>query len=111
MIAIARSQPPNDATNESEVPELPVSPDFTSRHYLRFTAKDEPGIIASLATIFSKLGMNIDSVFQRPGHPASKLPFVITLDPCPASLVDHALEEIAMLNFHVQPCLHLPILN
>lgn len=112
LIAIARSRQVNGAAlDEGEVPELPVSADFVSRHYLRFTVQDEPGIIASLATIFSSLGINIDSVFQKPGYPKSKLPFVITLEPCPASLVDEALKQIAPLTFHVQPCLNLPILD
>jgi homoserine dehydrogenase len=112
LIAIARSRQVNGAAvDERDVPELPVSADFTSRHYLRFTVRDEPGIIAALATIFSSLGINIDSVFQKPGYPASKLPFVITLEPCPASLVEKALKQIALLKFHVQPCLNLPILD
>jgi homoserine dehydrogenase len=114
LIAIARSRQVNGAAlNEAEgdIPNLSVSPDFTSRHYLRFTVQDEPGIIASLATIFSRLGINIDSVFQKPGYSKSKLPFVITLEPCPASLVEKALTQIASLKFHVQPCLNLPILD
>jgi homoserine dehydrogenase len=112
LIAIARSRQVNGAAlDEGDVPDLSVSPDFTSRHYLRFTVHDEPGIIASLATIFSRLQINIDSVFQKPGYSKSKLPFVITLEPCPASLVEQALTEIASLKFHVQPCLNLPILD
>ena len=112
LIAIARSRQVNGAAlDEGEVPELPVSSDFVSRHYLRFTVNDEPGIIASLALIFSKLGINIDSVFQKPGYPSSKLPFVITLEPCAASLVDRAMKQISELRFHVQPCLNLPILD
>lgn len=112
LIAIARSRQVNGAVlGEGEVPDVPVSADFTSRHYLRFTVQDEPGIIASLATIFSRLGINIDSVFQKPGYSKSKLPFVITLEPCPASLVEKALAQIAYLKFHVQPCLNLPILD
>jgi homoserine dehydrogenase len=112
LIAIARSRQVNGAAlDEGDVPSLSVSPDFTSRHYLRFTVQDEPGIIASLATIFSGLGINIDSVFQKPGYSKSKLPFVITLEPCPASLVERAVTQIASLKFHVQPCLNLPILD
>jgi homoserine dehydrogenase len=114
LIAIARSRQVNGAAlneAEGEIPTLSVSPDFTSRHYLRFTVQDEPGIIASLATIFSRLGINIDSVFQKPGYSKSKLPFVITLEPCPASLVEKALTQITSLKFHVQPCLNLPILD
>ncbi len=112
LIAIARSRQVNGAAlDEGDVPNLSVSPDFTSRHYLRFTVQDEPGIIASLATIFSRLGINIDSVFQKSGYSKSQLPFVITLEPCPASLVEKALAQIASLKFHVQPCLNLPILD
>src|SRR5947207_5117646 len=113
LIAIARSRQVNTVALESEreVPSLPVSFDFTSRHYLRFTVKDEPGIIASLALIFCRSGINIDSVFQKPGYPKEKLPFVITLEPCPASMVEEALRHIAPLEFLVKPCLSLPILD
>jgi len=112
LISIVRSRQINDvALDEGTTATLPVSADFTSRHYLRFTVKDEPGIIAALATIFCRLGINIDSVFQRSGYPKSKLPFVITLEPCSNSLVEEALKHIAKLEFHVQPCLNLPILD
>ena len=112
LIAIARSRQVNGAVlGEGEAPDISVSPDFSSRHYLRFTVQDEPGIIASLATIFSRQGINIDSVFQKSGYSKSKLPFVITLEPCPASLVEKALTEITSLKFHVQPCVNLPILD
>ena len=90
---------------------MPVSADFTSRHYLRFTVKDEPGIIAALASILSRSGINIDSVFQKPGYPKSHLPFVITLEPCPTSLLEESLKHIAKLEFLVQPCVSLPILD
>jgi len=113
LIAIARSRQVNTVAlePEREVPSLPVSFDFTSRHYLRFTVKDEPGIIASLALIFCRSGINIDSVFQKPGYPKDKLPFVITLEPCPASVVGEALRHIAPLAFLVKPCVSLPILD
>lgn len=125
LIAIQRSRQINgvalqedetEKENEDEagagVPaNSPVSPDFTSRHYLRFTVKDEPGIIASLASILSRSGINIDSVFQKPGYPKSRLPFVITLEPCPTSLLEESLKHIAKLEFQVQPCVSLPILD
>jgi homoserine dehydrogenase len=116
LIAIQRSRQINGvALNENEEETggaaLPVSSDFTSRHYLRFTVKDEPGIIASLALIFCRSGINIDSVFQKPGYPKSRLPFVITLEACPTSLVEESLKHIAELEFLVQPCVSLPILD
>jgi homoserine dehydrogenase len=87
-----------------------ITADFTTKHYLRFLVKDRPGIIASLATILSQCGINIDAVVQKPGCPKSHLPFLITLEECKASLVDQALQQINSLDFLVQPCLHLPIL-
>jgi homoserine dehydrogenase len=87
-----------------------VTADFVTRHYLRFLVKDRPGIIANLATVLAKCGINIDSVLQKPGCLKSHLPFLITLEECKASLVDKALNQIDALDFMVQPCLHLPIL-
>jgi homoserine dehydrogenase len=122
LIAIQRSRQINgvalqekeneDKADGADLPaNSPVSPDFTSRHYLRFTVKDEPGIIASLASILSRSGINIDSVFQKPGYPKSRLPFVITLEPCPTSLLEESLKHIAQLEFQDQPCVSLPILD
>jgi homoserine dehydrogenase len=90
------------------IPEA-VSGDFTVRHYLRLVINDRPGIIAALATVLSRHGISIDAVLQKPGYPHSALPFVITIEPCSTSLLERALEEIARMDFHVQPPLHLPI--
>ena len=112
LISILRSRQVNGvALQEQGIEEVPVSADFTSRHYLRFVVKDEPGIIASLAQILCRAGINIDSVFQKPGHPRSHLPFVITLEPCPVTLVIESLLHISKLPFMVQPCVALPILD
>jgi homoserine dehydrogenase len=111
ILAIARSH--QAAMNQAGQPaeKTPtVTADFTAKHYLRFLVKDRPGIIASLATILSQCGINIDSVKQKPGCPKSHLPFLITLEECKASLVEPALQQINSLDFLVQPCLHLPIL-
>jgi homoserine dehydrogenase len=113
ILAIARSQQAaitmTDAGQPAEKTPV-VTADFTTKHYLRFLVKDRPGIIASLATILSHCGINIDSVLQKPGCPKSHLPFLITLEECKASLVEQALQQINALDFLVQPCLHLPIL-
>ncbi|MGA9504940.1 MAG: homoserine dehydrogenase, partial [Terriglobales bacterium] len=111
ILAIARSKQAaiTDLGQPSEKTPT-VTADFTTRHYLRFLVKDRPGIIASLATILSDCGINIDAVVQKPGCPKSHLPFLITLEECPAALVDQALRQINALDFLVQPFLHLPIL-
>ena len=78
--------------------------------YLRLVVNDRPGIIASLATVFSAHGINIDAVLQEPGGTKDRLPFVITLEACPTPAMATALAEIATLPFHVTPPLCLPVL-
>jgi homoserine dehydrogenase len=108
----SRSNRSDEATERSQPTEKSptVTADFITRHYLRFLVKDRPGIIASLATILAKSGINIDSVLQKPGCSKSHLPFLITLEECKASHVDQALKQINALDFMVQPCLHMAIL-
>jgi len=111
ILAIARSKQAGMSYAGQPAEKTPtVTADFTAKHYLRFLVKDRPGIIASLATILSQRGINIDSVLQKPDCPKSHLPFLITLEECKASLVEQALQQINKLDFLVQPCLHLPIL-
>ena len=111
ILAIARAKQGAMSYAGQQVEKTPtVTADFTTKHYLRFLVKDRPGIIASLATILSQCGINIDAVVQKPGCPKSHLPFLITLEECKASLVEQALQQINSLDFLVQPCLHLPIL-
>jgi homoserine dehydrogenase len=88
---------------------MDVGIDFTASHYVRFTVADRPGIIASLAAVLSAHGINIDAVLQLPGHDKAELPFVMTLEACPVSVLDAALAEINTLPFHVRRPLTLPI--
>jgi len=85
--------------------------DFFSPHYVRFTVKDRPGIIAALATVFSEHQINIDSVLQKPGYPKSSLPFVIAFEACSAAVLEQALDKIRPLEFLIQPPVNLPVLN
>lgn len=111
ILAIARAKQAGMSHAGRRAEKTPtVTADFTTKHYLRFLVRDRPGIIASLATILSQSGINIDSVLQKPGCPKSHLPFLITLEECKASLVEQALQQINSLDFLVQQCLHLPIL-
>jgi homoserine dehydrogenase len=88
-----------------------VSCDFETPWYLRLVVKDQPGIIASLASILSAHRLNIDAVLQKPGFEKTALPFVITLEPCRDEQLQPALHEMSALPFAVRPCLCLPILR
>ena len=85
--------------------------EFVSPHYARFIINDRPGIVAALAGVFSRHGVNIDAVLQQPGWPKTQLPFVMTLNACSAAAVHAALEEASAFDFHVRPPLWMPVLT
>jgi len=109
LFSIARNTRPICVSTAIEFP-VEVTGEFTLPHYVRFTVRDRPGIVAAVATILSKHGINIDAVLQKPGYPHSRLPFVITLEPCSSTVMSSVLEEIGHLDFHVQPPVCIPIL-
>jgi homoserine dehydrogenase len=88
-----------------------VSSDFVAARYLRFVVRDAAGIIASLASVLAKNGLNIDSILQMPGHPKAALPFVITLEPCGTNDLEAAMEEINEFEFLAETPLNMPILR
>jgi len=90
--------------------KMAVSGDSVAPHYLRFVVSDKPGIVASIAGALAKHGVNIDSLLQHRGHPAKRLPFVVTTEPCRISTVAEAVKEMATLPFMVEPPLCLQIL-
>ncbi len=84
--------------------------DVLAPHYLRFVVADEPGIVAAIAAVLARHQVNIDSLLQHRGHPAARLPFVITTEPCLSSTVTRAIAEMAAMAFMVQPPLCLQML-
>ncbi len=84
---------------------------FMAPHYVRFVVADRPGIVAALADVFSRHGVNIDAVFQEPGCSKDELPFVVTLEGCESTVVERALQESAAFDFNVRPPLWMPVLQ
>jgi homoserine dehydrogenase len=88
-----------------------VTGEFLAPYYLRFVVGDRLGIVASIAGALAKVGANIDSVIQHPGHPKDRLPFVITTEPCLTSVIEKAVAVIAKLDYMLEPPLCLQILT
>ncbi len=110
LLAIARRAGAAPAAWPLTTAPRSVGPLKAAPYYLRLVVRDQPGIIASLAAIFSKHAINIDAVLQEPGGSKDRLPFVITLESCPTDAMNAAMREIATLPFHVTPPLCLPVL-
>jgi len=88
-----------------------VTGEFLAPHYLRFVVDDKPGIVASIAGALAKVGANIDSLLQHPGHPKHRLPFVITTEPCLTSTIEKAVAAIAKMDSMLERPLCLQILT
>jgi homoserine dehydrogenase len=96
--------------------ELPVrrrevTGEFTAPFYLRFVVDDRPGIVAGIATALAKVGANIDSLLQHPGHPKHRLPFVVTTEPCLTSTIEKAVAAMAKMDCMLERPLCLQILT
>jgi homoserine dehydrogenase len=72
--------------------------DFVVPHYIRFVVDDSPGIVAAIAGHLAEQGININALLQKPGYPKNRLPFVVTVEPCPSSALKAALKKIAQLD-------------
>jgi homoserine dehydrogenase len=61
-----------------EQPVLPIG-EVTSAYYLRMTAEDRPGVMSEVASIFSKSGISIEALIQKPPRSAESRVTVIML--------------------------------
>jgi homoserine dehydrogenase len=70
--------------------------EMRSRFYLRFAVADNPGVLASISGILSKLGVSISGVYQ-PEHGFKNMkgiPIMITTHPVAEAAIERALKEI-----------------
>jgi homoserine dehydrogenase len=70
--------------------------EMVSRFYLRFTVSDNPGVLASISGILSKLGVSISGVYQ-PEHGFKNIkgvPIMILTHPVAEAVIDRAIKEI-----------------
>jgi homoserine dehydrogenase len=108
--AISRQAPAHEESVALRNPAR-VSGEFVTPHYLRFVVRDRPGIIARIAGVMEQHDINIDAVLQLPYPTKDALPFVVTVEACPPSIIAEAMRHIAAFDFHVQPPVDLPMLD
>jgi homoserine dehydrogenase len=80
-----------------------------SAYYLRFRVKDQPGIIAKLATALAAEEISIDAVLQLPNANWRDLPFVITVEPTSEAQVLKAMARMVELDFLTEAPLAMPM--
>lgn len=107
IVSIATGGVPQEL---GRVPQAEVAQDFQCPRFVRIVINDRPGVLAALASTFSRHGINIDSVLQERGFEKKWLPFVMTLDSCWERPLGTALDEIAALDNVAEKPLALPVL-
>jgi homoserine dehydrogenase len=100
---------PETGSSKYKCRRLDFVDDRVAPYFLRFVVTDRPGIVATIAAILANFDINVDAVFQRPGHDKSKLPFVVTIEACSGANLNAALAEISRKDFLVEPPLKLRI--
>jgi len=111
LLDIARGRSGDNVRPQIAADVLPVTGNFTSAHYLRFTVHDRPGIVAAIANTLAAHSINIDALLQKPGYNKDALPFVVTLEQCPTEQLEAAMRDLRKLDFLVHAPLTMPILT
>lgn len=65
------------------------------RFYLRFMAKDRPGVLGRIATVLGRCGVSIAQVLQRPGARREGVPVVLVTHRAREGRVQEAIRRIA----------------
>lgn len=84
---------------DKSIKKLRKIDEIESRYYIRFMAKDEPGVLARIAGILGKFGISIASVNQKERRKSPKeVPVVMILHEAKEKNLRGALEMIDRLN-------------
>jgi homoserine dehydrogenase len=80
-----------------------------SRHYLRFTVVDRPGVLAQIAGVLGRHGISIASVVQHEADPAMPVPVIIMTHHAVVADLREALAEIDALDVVRRPTVWLRV--
>ncbi len=95
----------NDTLDIESIAEL------ESQYYLRFTVKEEIGVIAKIAGILSEKGISIESVIQKDAHKENVVPIVFMTHTAKEKDIAAALDTIDKMSFSMQPTLKMRVEN
>lgn len=85
------------ATELKDLPILPMEQVVTP-WYLRIIAEDKPGVLSSIATIFSDRGISIEALIQKaPAEGETRVPLIVLTSLAPQGSMDTAVAAIEAL--------------
>jgi len=99
VLAGAGLRTPSRGILPQHVQEIPVCPmsDVVSHYYMRFSAVDQPGVLAQISTILGEFNISIASMMQPERKVGEAVPIVLMTHDAKESDVLSALEKIDRL--------------
>ncbi|HUT62901.1 MAG TPA: homoserine dehydrogenase [Anaerolineae bacterium] len=79
-------------------PELVHIGDVKLRYYLRFTARDRPGVLAAISKVFADENISIESVIQKGTAEGDYVPIVITTHEAREGAMQQAMKQFKKLD-------------
>jgi homoserine dehydrogenase len=86
--------PPAPATKLALTPPSALR----SRHYLRLDVKDQPGVLAKIASSTAKAGVSIASLVQRPSEKPDAASLLLTTHECSEAAIRLTVNRLGRLN-------------
>jgi homoserine dehydrogenase len=94
---------PDCLFKENSKVRLKAPDEFVSSFYLRFTAKDKPGVLAKISSILGKYNISIKMALQKSIDVNGGVPIVMTTHPAQKSTVAKAVLELDGLDVILKP--------
>jgi homoserine dehydrogenase len=94
------NQVPSLGVAEEQIRDLPVVPmsEVKTPWYLRMVAEDRPGVLSSIASIFSEQGISIEALIQKaPAEGETRVPLIVLTNTASQGCVDAAVAAIESL--------------
>jgi len=82
---------------------LKAPEEFLSSFYMRFTAQDRPGVLASISSILGKYNISIKMALQKSIDVNGGVPIVMTTHPALKSTIVKAVSELDRLDVILKP--------
>jgi len=78
-------------------PHLTPIDALNSEYYLRLTARDEAGVLASIADVLADHDISLETIIQRGAHQDGTAAIIVVTHECRESVMQHALETLSQV--------------
>lgn len=97
--------------HQKQALEIEPIDELVGQYYLRFSVKDEVGVIAKIAGVLSDKGISIEAVIQKDHEKDNRVPLVMTTHAARESDINQALKIINDKSFIMEPTIKIRMDN